>query len=381
MNNNQIFCNYVYAEDSEADIEQELQQVADKIINDIDFSSIDVEIQSSQFDFSLLENKTIKEFVNGIVNGEIDISIESVFKYFLRISINFLKQIFVPLTSVFIVILLASLFNNLRGKKITGVSEIVYLICFAVVVIILSSLISKVISNSRQSIITMQSQMNTLFPIIITLMTSLGAVTSAGAYSPTIAFLSLIVSKIFIYILLPLFTLSFILSIIGNFSKNAKLDKFNSFIKSLFKWIMGSVCTIFVAYLSVKSLVSASHDGLRIKATKYAIKNYIPMLGGYISEGFEVVKAGSFIVKNAVGFVGLLLIVSVCVGPVIMIAVTQMGIKLLSGIVEFVGDAKSGVFLQSVASSLKLLVAIVIGVALMYFFTIYLMISSLSGIF
>ena len=105
------------------------------------------------------------------------------------------------------------------------------------------------------------------------------------------------------------------------------------------------------------------------------------MLGGYISEGFEVVKAGSFIVKNAVGFVGLLLIVSVCVGPVIMIAVTQMGIKLLSGIVEFVGDAKRGVFLQSVASSLKLLVAIVIGVALMYFFTIYLMISSLSGIF
>ena len=41
------------------------------------------------------------------------------------------------------------------------------------------------------------------------------------------------------------------------------------------------------------------NDGVSVKITKYAIKNYVPILGGYISEGFDFIKNQSFIISAA----------------------------------------------------------------------------------
>ena len=378
---NNIDSKNVYAEnDDVVDVEIELNNATSNILDNMDFSELENYLQNSQFNYSFLNNKTFKEFVVDVVNGEEEFGIKEFFIFLINSFKSLSIQLLSPLLSVFIIILLATLFNNLRGRKISGVSEIIYLVCFAGVVLILSYVISGIVINVKDSISNVQNQMNILFPILITLMTGIGGVATASAYSPLMAMLSFLISKIFFYILFPLFSLSLILSIVGNISENVRLTKFNGFLKSSFKWILGIVCSVFLAYLSVKSVVQAGKDGLSIKATKYAIKNYIPMLGGYISDGFQFVKAGGLIVKNAVGFVGIILIVGTCIIPVLSVGVMQLGLKFLSGVVEPLGDDKSAKFFLSISDSLKMLLAIIIGIAIMYFFTLYLMISSLSGV-
>ena len=155
-------------------------------------------------------------------------------------------------------------------------------------------------------------------------------------------------------------------------SSNAKLDKLNGFVFALFKWILATTFTVFIAFLSFQGLTAGGVDGISIKATKYAIKNYIPMLGGYISDGFELVKAGGMLVKNATGFVGIVIMIGSIIKPVLTVGVIELGLKLLAGLAEPVGGKQASSLLYSVAKSLKLLVVILLGVALMFFLTVFL---------
>jgi len=164
-----------------------------------------------------------------------------------------------------------------------------------------------------------------------------------------------------------------------NLSANV-VTKLNGFIKSLFKWIIGTVFAVFMGYLSIKGFTAGTSDGISIKATKYAIKNYIPMLGGYISDGFELVKAGSLIVKNAIGFAGVIIIFFTSISPIILIGISQLGLKLISGILEPMGNTKTASLLESISDSLKLLLVVVVGVVIMFFLTIYLMTVTASNI-
>lgn len=358
--------------------EEDLKDATDDVLDEIDFSSLDEIVD--ELDASLFNGKSFKEYVSDVVNGKEDFDISTFFLFLKLVLKNNLKSIFAPLSIVLCVSLLCVLFKNFHSSKIKGVEEIIYLVCFSVVVIIVSSIISNLIVDANKSILHMQKSMNAIFPILLSLMTAIGGVVSVRAYTPLVLVLSNIVSNVFVYVLLPLFSLSLVLSIIGHISSNTKLGKFNSFLKSLFKWIVGVVCSVFVGYLTLKGFTAGVSDGISLKATKFAIKNYVPLLGGYISEGFELVKAGSLIVKNAIGFVGVLIVAFLCLLPILSIAVCELSLKLLAGVLEPVGASKTSSLLSSISESLKMLVSLVIGVAVLYFLTIYLLTCSVANL-
>lgn len=375
FNKNNIACAENAKEDS---IEEELEDSTNDVLSEIDFSELEDIV--SLLDENLFNGKTFKEYVSDVINGKEEFNISTFFGFLKSVLVKNIKSILSPFAIILCVCLLCLLFKNLHTSKLQGASEVVYLICFSVVVIIVSVLISKLVSNAKDSVVQMQKSMNAIFPILLSLMTAMGGTISVSAYTPLVLVLSNIVSNVFVYVLFPLFSLSLVISIIGHISSNTKLNKFNLFLKSLFKWILGVVCAVFMGYLTIKGFTAGSSDGISIKATKFAIKNYVPLLGGYISEGFEIVKAGSLVVKNAVGFVAVLIVAFLCLMPVLSIAICELTLKLLAGILEPVGAMKTSGLLSSISDSLRLLVSIVVGVAVLYFLTIYLLTCTVANI-
>lgn len=366
--------------DPPEDIESELTGSADEIISNIDFSELDDILSTLETD-DLFNGKTFKEYVKDVISGNDTFDISSFFQVIKILIRSNLKSMLVFLTMVLVVALMCSVFTNLRSEKVSGAGEAIDLVCFSVIVIILSVLLASLIRDSKDTIMLMQKQMSIIFPILLTLMSSMGANISMAAYTPVVSVLSNVISTVFCYVLLPMFSVSLVLSIVGHISSNTKLGKLNSFIKSTFKWIIGTVFAVFMGYLTIKGFTAGASDGISIKATKFAIKNYIPMLGGYISDGFEIVKISSMVVKNAVGFSGIIILIVTALSPIVAIAICELSLKLLSGILEPLGGNKVSSLLSSIAGSLKLLVVIIIGIALMYFLTIYLMTLSVMNIF
>ena len=360
-------------------LQQKLEGSVGDVLEEIDFSELDDYVSLIDKDVGFFNGKGFKDLVLLIVKGEEVVSINQIFNaLFNGVKVG-CKALVSPLLMVLVVLLIINTFGYFKSDKISGVSQIVYFVCFSFAIIIISNLAKNVLDKSMFSIMNVKRQMDIIFPILLSMLASMGGVVSVASFSPLLVFLSNIISSVFVYILLPLFSLSLVLSIVGNLTEQTKLDKFNSFIKSVFKWVIGVVFAVFMGVLSVKSFSAGVTDGLSLKATKYAIKNYIPMLGGYISEGFEFVKAGCMLVKNATGIVGVLLLFFNILTPILLVAILELGLKLLAGVIEVVGDKKSSGLIYAIAGSLKLLIVVLVGVMLMYFLTVFVLMCSVTN--
>ena len=150
-------------------------------------------------------------------------------------------------------------------------------------------------------------------------------------------------------------------------SNNVKLDKFVSFLQSTFKWVIGLCFTIFLGFVSIQGIMAGAVDGLSIRTAKYAIKSYIPIIGGYVSDGLSVIMASSVLIKNAIGSVGLFLLLASTISPVLNLVLFILALKFMAGIIEPIGDHKIANFVGEVSKSMTLLVALLVAVAFMYF--------------
>lgn len=128
---------------------------------------------------------------------------------------------------------------------------------------------------------------------------------SVSVYQPAVAFLTNGIVRIILDAVLPLSTLMMVFSVVSNLSVSTKLTRFVEFFGSLNKWLIGISFTVFTFFLSVQGITAGGIDGISLRATKYAISNSIPIVGGYLKDGVDLVIASSVLIKNAVGVWGL----------------------------------------------------------------------------
>jgi stage III sporulation protein AE len=216
-------------------------------------------------------------------------------------------------------------------------------------------------------------------PIIITLMVASGGKVSAGVYRPAVAFLSNGVIEICAKILLPIVGITLIINLISNFSSVIKLNKFSDFTSSIIKWVLGIIITVFSIFMTIQGITSATFDGISIRATKYAISNSIPLVGGFIKDGFDLIVAGNVLIKNTLGIVVVFALVYTILSPVFLILSFSLMLKLVSGITEPISDGRISNFCTSISKSISFLLSIILMVGFMIFVTVLLMIFSANA--
>ncbi len=369
------------SQDDAQNIQQELEESVENAILDTDFSDLEQFFAENENYYSLFGVSSYQELLKALVSGELLTDFNSVFVAVLASVKENILQILSPLLLILVVILISVVFQNVH-PKVSGdsVSSAIFFICFSVTALLVIYLVGGTFATIRSSITKMQNQMNAIFPILLFFMTSAGGAISVKAYQPLVLLLSNAISNIFLNLLLPIVIVVFVLGVVGGLSPKAKVKKLADFFNSLFKWIIGIVFTVYMAFMSIQGITASSADGISIKTAKYAIKNYIPLLGGYISEGFEVARVGALIIKNAVGFSGIIILLITIISPVLLIGVMQLAFKLAAGLIEPLADSHTTELFSCVSKSLSMLMVVLLGVAIMYFVVIFLMICSLSGV-
>ena len=361
--------NYAYAEQqSVEEIEQELDKNIDDQLNNIDFGELDNIFNNLDEEAKGLFNSTsFYDKVMAVLDGELSTDSSSFFQYIFNLFFDNLLK-FVPLLALIVVVsILCSFVGQLSPTgKTSSINKVVYFACFGIVIVLLSTTLKDVINNSSNTILSIQKQMEVIFPILLVMLTSVGGVSTSATMQPMVGILSSGVIYLFNAFVLPIFVFSVIFTIVGNLSNEVKLDKFNKFFSSLFKWVIGGIFTIFLAIIAIKGLTASSIDGISIKTAKFALKTYIPILGGYLSDGFNLILASSMLIKNAVGGVGLLLFLLTIIAPIVNLVVLSLGLKLVAAIVEPISDNKIPNFIYSVANLLTMLIVCLIAVAFMY---------------
>ena len=164
-----------------------------------------------------------------------------------------------------------------------------------------------------------------------------------------------------------------------SFSNTIRLTKFSELTVSTIKLIIGLTVTVFGVFLSVQGITSATFDGISIKATKYAISNSVPLVGGLLKDGFDMVIAGSVLIKNAVGIMSLIALLFTLLNPVLYLWAFSFLLKVVSAITEPITDVRISSFFMSMSKTVTYLTVILLAVGLMFFITIMLLIMSANA--
>ena len=360
--------NVAVAETETESIEAELQEEVQSQLQNLDFSEIEMTISTLEQDAkNIFSSASFTDKLGYIISGKYAEDNETLLSSILSIFWRDLKKS-LPLISIIISIaILGGMISSLQPISSKGsISNIIHFVTYGAILVILGASVSQVIKLTKTTLTSVKTLFNGIFPVLLTLLTALGGSVSVGIYQPAIAMLGNIFVSLITFVLLPIFIFSVVFSIVGNLSNNVKLDKFVEFLQGTFKWTIGLCFTIFLGFISIQGVIAGSVDGLSIRTAKYAIKSYVPVVGGYVSDGLAIIMASSSLIKNAVGGVGLFLLLSIMISPIINIVLFVLALKFISGIVEMIGDKKVSNFISSLSKSMSLLIALLIAVAFMY---------------
>lgn len=371
------------AGESNDEIFDKLDQSVDEQLGMLDLSGLDKILEELGLeDGGLFENKTFAEKVQSILEGEFAEDTQGFLQAFLKLIFDGIIKLLPVLSGIAVVAILCGIITNMKSGFISqATGEIVFFACFALVIVLTLSCAAGLIESAENAVRLLKKQMNIAFPILLTLMAGVGGVVSAKAYQPAVALLSGGVAEIVANVILPLFVFTLVFSVVGNLSKSVKLSKLTDFFKSTSVTILAITFTVFTAFMSVQGLTAGAFDSVSIRAAKFATKSYIPILGGYLADGFDLILAGGILVKNSVGVAGLLLLVSTILSPIIQILAVTFGLKLVAAIVEPATDERITSFLTSVSKNLNMLMVAILAVAFMYFISIMLLIFTSNAFF
>ena len=360
---------------STEEIETEISNTVNDLLTDLDLSGID---KLYDDEYKIFGNTSFKEKVNDLINGTYFDNYNNVFSAVISLVFDGLASLLPIFLTIIAIAVLSSILNNLKSDSKNNVSQIVNFVCFAVIITILSVNFKNVIEQTSNCLSLMKSQMDAIFPIILTLISAIGGTVSVSIFKPVVAILSNWISSLFSGLLLPIFIISFLFTVIGSLSPNVKLNKFNSFLSSTFKWTVGFVFTIFSSFLAIQGISAGKYDGISIKASKFAIKSYIPIIGGYLSEGLDFIMLGSILIKNAIGVAGLIILFVTILSPLIQILLLKLGLQLVAGIIEPTNNKEISDLISSCSKVLLFPIVLILGVAFMYIISIALLMCTAS---
>ena len=344
-----------------------LSQVVMQVLDGIDFAELDNvvgELASVE-----LFGGSVKDKVAKLLSGEFFTNYSSVFQAVVSVFLVDIREFLPFLFTILAIGILSSLINEFKNGS-DGTSDIIHFVCMSVMVITIIFIFKDILSLVSDTLSILLKQMEIIFPILLALMTAIGSFSSVSIYNPLVAVLTTIVGFVFEKLLFPIFIVVFVLSILGNLTETVKLGKLQSFLSSLFKWSVGIVFTLFTGFLSLQGITAGRYDSVSIKATKFAVKSYIPIIGSYISEGMDFLVLGSVLVKNTVGLVGVFILFLTVLSPIISILIIKLGLQLSGAILEMCGSKKLSEFTTSCSKLLVMPIVIILGVAFMYLITI-----------
>ncbi|MCL2846904.1 MAG: stage III sporulation protein AE [Firmicutes bacterium] len=349
----------------------QLRDNVEETLRDIDLGDLDDIVAGLDGGRGLFGTGSFGDRVRRILGGEFQTDYPNMFIAIMALFMGSVMDVMPIIALIIGIAILSGFMKNLKVESGgDGVRNVVHFVTYAAVVIIVMAAVGMLVATVGSTLASMRRQMDIVFPILLTLMVAVGGGASAGVYQPAVAVLSNGVMQIFSAVVMPIFIITLVFSVVGNLSGNTRLDRFVGFFTSAYKWIIGLVFTVFLAFLTVQGISAGTHDGISIRAARFTIGSYIPYLGGYLSQGFDLVMASSILIKNAIGVAGLYLLFAVVLGPILKIAVFSLGLKLAAAITQPIGDERISNFLGTVNKSFSMLSAVLIGAAFMYFITI-----------
>ena len=342
--------NSSYANDNQTIIEQQEEfKIQDFIKN------------AEKFTGEFFEDIDINEILNDAIKGEVDNS--TLLKKILNILGKEVTTNIKSLVSILAIILIHSILKSIsESLENNNISKLIQYILIVTVIMSNFTDIIKLVQDTTGNLIGF---MNALVPLLITLMMYTGSITTSSVVEPIILFMINFIGNIIQNLIIPFVLVLTSLVIISKISDKVHIDKLSKFFKSGIVWFLGIVLTVFVGIVSLEGTLSSSVDGITAKTTKAVVSSAIPVVGKILGDAVDTVLGCGIVLKNAVGLVGVVIVIGICIMPILKLFVLSVSYKLLSTVVQPIADEKIIDLLEQIGDIFKIFLGILCAISFM----------------
>lgn len=313
-----------------------------EFFNDIDISNILISAISGEVD-----NNTIYERIQNLFGDELKTGIKT-------------------LLSILVIIIIHSILKSVsENLENDTISTIIYYVQYIAIVTIIMSNFTDIVQMVKDTANNLVGFMNCLVPILLSLMIYTGSITTSSILEPIILFMINFIGNLIETVFIPLTLIIAVICIVSKISDKVQIEKLAKFMKSSMIWILGIILTIFVGVLSIEGTLSSSVDGITAKTAKAVVSSAVPIVGKILGDAVDTVLGCGIVLKNAIGFVGVIVIIGICIMPIIKLGILTICYKLVSSVCEPIADGKIINLLEQIGDIFKILLAILSAISFM----------------
>ncbi len=319
---------------------------------------------SKEYTGEFFEDMDMGEVLSDAIKGEVDNATigKRILNFLGSEVITSIKAIGSILVIIVIHSILKSVSESLENE---GIAKLIYYVQYILIITIILANFSDIVKMVQDTTTNLVAFMNMLVPLLVTLMISTGSIATSGMIEPIILFMINFIGNMIQDIILPFLMFFTALVILSKLSDQIKIDKLAKFFKSGIVWFLGVVLTVFVGVVSLEGTMSSSVDGITAKTTKAVVSSAIPVVGKILGDAVDSVLGCGVILKNAVGLVGVIAILGICIVPIIKLATLTFAYKLLAGVIQPIADSKVTNLLEQIGDIFKIFLAILTSISFM----------------
>ena len=199
-----------------------------------------------------------------------------------------------------------------------------------------------------------------LIPVLCSILTVGGQAVTATGYQLLLFTVCQLISQLALSVALPLMNIYFALSLVSAVFHKVGLQGICNGIRQMICWGLGIITTLFVGFLSMQTFVSSSVDVVTLKASRFLMGSFIPVVGSILSEAFGAAQGCISLLKGTVGSFGIIValctILPILLKVILWYFVTWIGVQL-SNILQV---QESGAILKAANNTFAVLLAILL---------------------
>ncbi|MBR6789343.1 MAG: hypothetical protein IKM31_00590 [Oscillospiraceae bacterium] len=225
---------------------------------------------------------------------------------------------------------------------------------------ILSERIIRIVSDASGIIEDLSMFMLSFIPVFAGAAAAAGRPATAAVYHGTVFAATQFFSQIAGNLILPLISIFLALSFAASVTDVIRTDAISKAVRSCAGWMLSFCLTIFIGLLTTKGMLTAPADGVAVRAAKFALSSFIPVVGGALSDAYTSLFGCMSLIRSTIGVFGIAVMAAVLLPVIIRLLLYFAALNLSAVLADILSQTKPAAVLRSCSSALSVLMAVVI---------------------
>lgn len=205
-----------------------------------------------------------------------------------------------------------------------------------------------------------------IVPAMESIYISSGSITLASVTTTGLNLIIAFTESIFAKVLSPAISACLVLSAVSSATGNKCAVFMTKMIKGLTTGILVFIMSLITLVFTMQIKASSAADGFASRAIKFALGNYIPIVGGAVSESYSIFKVSISTLKDAIGITGIVIILLLCIGPILNLVLSKMVSFIASNTAGMLDCTTEEGLYSEINSCYSLLLAVTVASVVMY---------------